>query len=476
MPIDKKPLINSFENMNKFYFFDVNKNKIINVDEETYKALNAPETTGSSELPSIKKLKNQGYLSNNRVEKIEHINGRMLEELLGYNLRKIILQVTQNCNFRCNYCVYSGSYVNRIHSNKRMDFATARKGIDFLIAHSKDSKEIDIGFYGGEPLLEIDLITQCMDYAVKAAEGKNVTFSLTTNGSLLNEANVKRLLGYKLRITVSLDGPQEVHDKNRTFASNGCGTFNAVYNNIRRIVEKYPEIKRNLSFSMVIDPTAQFNCLDEFIAGEEEFFNESAVMGSFISNVYRDDQLQFSENFVGEWEYSKFRFLLFVLGKISVANNSQLIRAAYREHFEYISKSHREITPLAKQDHHSGPCVPGQIRLFMSTDANFYPCERVSETSDIMKIGNIEDGFYFDKIEELLNVGKLTEENCKECFAFRNCRICASLSDDGNQLSKETKLKACQDVRFNVDEMLKDVCTLKECGFKKEMIQMTTGF
>lgn len=471
----ENPLIYSFENMDKYYFFDVNKNKIINVDEEIYQIINDPEEIRSSGHPVIQKLRDQGYLSNNRVEEIKHSNGRMLDELLGYNLKKIILQVTQNCNFRCNYCVYSGSYVNRVHSNKRMDFATAQKGIDFLIEHSKDAKDIDISFYGGEPLLEMNLIIQCMDYAIKAAEGKNVSFSLTTNGSLLNEANVKRLLGYNLRITVSMDGPQEIHDKHRTFASNGCGTFNAVYDNIKRIVEKYPEIKKNLSFSMVMDPTAQFNCLDEFVASEEEFFNESAVIGSFVSNNYRNDRIQFSENFVGEWEYSKFKYLLFVLGKVSKANNSQLIRAAYREHFEYISNSHRNIAPLAKQDHHSGPCVPGQIRLFMSTDAHFYPCERVSETSDIMRIGNIEEGFFFDKIEKLLNVGQLTEENCKECYAFRNCRVCASLSDDGNQLSKEAKLKACQDVRYNFDEMLKDVCTLKECGLKKEMVQKITG-
>ncbi|WP_310552033.1 Cys-rich peptide radical SAM maturase CcpM [Paenibacillus glufosinatiresistens] len=472
-----KPLIYSFENMNRFYFFDVNTNKIINIDEETYKALNDPDPARADELPKVGRLKKEGFLSSNRVEKIVHINSGMLEEILGYNLRKIILQVTQNCNFRCNYCVYSGSYVNRTHSNKRMDLATALSGIDFLIAHSKDSKEIDIGFYGGEPLLEIDLITKCMDYAIEAAEGKSVTFSLTTNGSLLNETNVQRLLGYKLRITVSLDGPQEIHDKNRTFASNGCGTFNTVYRNIQRIVDKYPEIKRNLSFSMVIDPAAQFNCLDEFIADQDEFFSESAVLGSFISNVYREDeQLQFSEDFVGQWEYSKFRFLLFMLGKVSAANNSQLIRAAYREHFDYISNSHRNVAPMAQEDHHAGPCVPGQIRLFMSADGNLYPCERVSETSDIMRIGTIEDGFYLDKVEELLNVGKLTEESCKDCFAFRNCRICASLSDDGTKLSKETKQKACQDVRFNVDEMLRDVCTLKECGFTKDMIQMRTGF
>lgn len=83
------------------------------------------------------------------------------------------MQVTQNCNLRCQYCVYSGSYINRVHNNKRMSVEVAKQAIDFLVKHSENSKEISIGFYGGEPLLEVPLIREVVDYAEGVFSGKN---------------------------------------------------------------------------------------------------------------------------------------------------------------------------------------------------------------------------------------------------------------------------------------------------------------
>ncbi len=60
-----------------------------------------------------------------------------------------------------------------------------------------------------------------------------------------------------------------------------------------------------------------------------------------------------------------------------------------------------------------GPCVSGERRLFINADGNLYPCERVSETSEIMNIGNIWDGFDFEKVDRILNVAQTTAEDCK---------------------------------------------------------------
>jgi len=356
-----------------------------------------------------------------------------------------------------------------------MNWEIAKKGIDFLVNRSKDSTDIDISFYGGEPLLEINLVNKCMEYAIEAANGKSISFSLTTNGSLLNEEVAGILLKHNIKVTISLDGPREVHDKSRKFAANGSGTFDTIYDNLKKVTEKYPEFKKRLSFSMVIDPTLQLSCLSDFIASEEEVFSEAAIVSSFITNVYRKDKVKFSQEFVSEWQYCKFKYLLYILGKVSNRNNSQLIRSSYINLFDFICNSNKPFTPLPKEDHHAGPCIPGQIRLFMNTDGDLFPCERVNESSDIMKIGNVDEGFYLDKVEKLLNIGKLTEDSCKNCFAFRNCTVCASMADNGTELSKEVKLSACQNVRYNFEEMLKDACTLKECGLSREMIQVIRG-
>ena len=87
----------------------------------------------------ISNMKRAGMLKPNAIQTIEHPMTNFAEDMLENNLSRITLQVTQNCNLRCAYCVYSGSYNNRMHNNKRMDVQTAKKALDFLKKHSKNS-------------------------------------------------------------------------------------------------------------------------------------------------------------------------------------------------------------------------------------------------------------------------------------------------------------------------------------------------
>ena len=76
-----------------------------------------------------------------------------------------------------------------------------------------------------------------------------------------------------------------------------------------------------------------------------------------------------------------------------------------------------------------------------------YPCERVSETSEIMKIGNLEVGINCEKAIYLLQVGKVGENVCKNCWAFRKCKMCAKLADDGDKMSAEKKFSHCSEIK-----------------------------
>ena len=83
----------------------------------------------------------------------------------------------------------------------------AKKGIEYLIAHSRDSGRIGISFYGGEPLLAFDLIQDCVEYSKREAEGRRVDFHFTTNGTLLTEEKLPFLVENQFSILISLDGP-----------------------------------------------------------------------------------------------------------------------------------------------------------------------------------------------------------------------------------------------------------------------------
>ncbi len=71
------------------------------------------------------------------------------------------------------------------------------------------------------------------------------------------------------------------------------------------------------------------------------------------------------------------------------------------------------------------PCLPGKARLFVDYKGDFFPCERVNETSSCMHLGNLDTGFDMGNTNSILNIGKLTKDECKNCWAFILCTICA---------------------------------------------------
>lgn len=187
-----KPFIHLFETPLGFYFYDVNTNDIVEVNKEMYEYLRNDYIAGEEIVQEdLKNLKARGYLKTKRVEKTEHQATELLPFYAKTKMGQLILQVTQNCNLRCEYCVYSGNYETRGHTNKKMDFQTAKKAIDFLAEHSKNRNEVIIGFYGGEPLLEFSLMKQCVEYAEERLKGKKIEYSITTNATLLTDDVIK---------------------------------------------------------------------------------------------------------------------------------------------------------------------------------------------------------------------------------------------------------------------------------------------
>ena len=242
-----KPNIKLVRTIEGFYLFDVNTNNIVEINETLYNYFDCivkgimdhkDISIDAKDVNTVEKMKKDGLLTGVRKIEIEHSMTEFLEDMLNNELAHLCLQVTQNCNLRCEYCVFSGSYVNRVHSNKRMDWKVAKRAIDFLYEHSGNSdNEILIGFYGGEPILEIDLIKKCVEYAKKTFRDKDVQFNLTTNATLLNDEIIDYLFQSDFAITISLDGPEEVQDLHRVWID-GSGSFNKVIKNIEKMLAK----------------------------------------------------------------------------------------------------------------------------------------------------------------------------------------------------------------------------------------------
>lgn len=468
----EKPLIHLFSTPYGYYIFDANKNSVLKTGKAFYEYLYKEQrdildhrNDFTEEIRIADKLKEKGFLSSKRVLKVVHSAEPLLESHLNNKLQKITLQVTQQCNFRCSYCIYSGATqeLQRNHSNKKMELATALKGIDFLFEHASDSSEVNIGFYGGEPLLYFGFVKKCIDYAAENSGGKKCTYSITTNATLINEEVMDFLERNRVSLTISLDGPKEIHNKNRRFAANGEGTFDAVYKNILKILNKYPGyFARNVNINAVIDAEEDFHAVAGFFLKDEALKN-TMLTSNLISDSYAFEKTNIPEDYMIKRNYELFKVYLSILDKIDKKHASGIVMSDYGS----LKAKAAQLEPkecLPDTACHGGPCIPGKSRLFIGTEGDFYPCERVSEASEVMKIGNVHKGYDFNKIRNLMSIGRLTEEDCQKCWAFTHCTLCAAQADNGDSLSAEVKKQYCDGVRANMDNLLKDYTVLKELG------------
>ncbi|MBH8007070.1 radical SAM protein, partial [Clostridioides difficile] len=174
----------------------------------------------------------------------------------------------------------------------------AKRSIDYLIKNSSQLNEVSVGFYGGEPLLEFDLIKQIVEYVKVVGEGKEIYFNLTTNATLFNEEIIEFFVKNNITTMISLDGGKEIHDKSRKFANTGEGSHDVVLKNVRYIKNKYPEYyKKNITFNTVINSENDYISIDDFIS-KNETLKDSNFLASTLNNNYSDKEIVSSDEYI----------------------------------------------------------------------------------------------------------------------------------------------------------------------------------
>lgn len=469
--MDSKPFIKLVKSPFNKYIYDVNTNQVIKISEELYNYLNnqSDETPSESVKDQINFLKKKGYLSDNRAKKIIHSESNRLSYHLEKNITQITLQVTQQCNFRCSYCPYTTAEFdnNREHGSKIMSMETAKKAIDFFAEHSIEQDSVCIGFYGGEPLLSFNLIKEAVDYAEKIFLGKEISFTLTTNGSLLTDDVLNFISKHNFHFMISLDGPPETHNRSRKFAASGKGTFSFIEKNLKNIIENYPDLIPMISINVVIDPRYSANNFHRMFSNDC-VFSKFQIQSTLIDDFFSIEKVTLGNEYSIEDGIHMFKAYAAYINRYPKDKVSKVAYNRIMTSFERNKMFMKPEKMLPPECAPGGPCVPGQRRLFIDVDGNFFPCERVSETSEAMKIGNIDRGFDYDQAYRLLNIGQLTSERCKNCFAFRHCSICAKLCDNNGELSAELKLSNCRNVKRDTMRTLEDYIFEKELHEEKK--------
>lgn len=457
-------LYHTFAIPNYWYVFDANTNCVFSVDEQQYKALMEIEQGVETyeNMLVLEEFQNKGLCLEAKIEKICHPDTDIITAHLGKRIQQATLQITQCCNLRCGYCAFSGRYENRSHSPRKMSYETCKQAIDLALSRSQDSPFFVFGFYGGEPLLELPLIKKCVRYIRQQAPERDITFTITTNGTLLTPDVYKYLTENNFSVLISLDGPKHIHDQYRKFP-NGQGSYDIIMENINAIRRKYPDLYNKLRFNAVISPDTDDNCLSSLFKSDDVFSYYNLSM-SFMNNLYTEETYTYSDAFLLYFNHEICKLFLSMLGTLDKSNLSPLIsnrEAIYKQEYERLGR----IPKLPPVFHPGGPCIAGAMRLFIDVDGRFFPCERVSENSELMVIGDLEHGFDIEKAKLLINPGQVTEEQCKKCWAIARCTMCAAHSDDLHNISKNMRLSKCQTVRMQCEDYLKALCFLKESGY-----------
>ena len=467
----QKPFIHPITTSFGKYVYDVNRDNVYEAEESLFHYLCA-EQNGDDEsmakcLPEVSakltQMKEDGYLKTKRPDRIEHQFTPLIDDKLSHGVEKITLQVTQQCNLRCKYCTYSETNVagQRVHSPKVMSWETAKAGVDFLVRHSENAADVNIGFYGGEPLLQFNLIKKVVAYAEEELYGKGVTFSITTNGTIFTDEIIQFFMEHKIFILISLDGPSEMHNANRIFKDGKSGTFEKIEENMKYISENFPALLKKISFNTVLDPSREYDCINSFFMEYWMFQETIGTVASMVDTSYKDYDVQFSTEFVKQNMYEQFKIFMLHIGRLRENELSKFTLASDGLN-QYFLKNHGTAQEIPDVCAPSGPCLPGQSRLFMNVDGDFYPCERVSESSCATYIGNVTDGFDYECIRQVLNVGAISAEHCKNCWALLHCGLCIKHCDENDAISAEKKLKYCESQKNSAEERLRDIILLKK--------------
>lgn len=441
------------QNINGYYIYDAHINGIKKISEELYhflqKRSDEENQTASSEYYA---LKEQGFFDTADFDMI-HPYSEHYEYLLERGLNRMTLQVTRNCNLRCSYCPYTeNDGRNRLHSAENMSWETAKRAVDFLKAHSADALYVHIGFYGGEPLLNYAIVKKTIEYAEMAFEGKTLSFGMTTNAVLLSNEILDFFEKHNMFLTISLDGPKDIHDLHRKFPYGSASSFDHAARSLNTISNRYPQLKKKTIISMVIDQQLK-------ISDYNRVFKELPVIEDFPIRVSLIDDNQLKEKHPATPEFrSEYQYYSFIN---MLCESEQIEGSKFKNVFMYKGLFDSTYTqnallqpPIQFSGYPSGPCVPGYTQVFVCINGDMVPCEKVSEAFDCLKIGTVDRGFDLQKCRELLNVALLTEEECKQCWCFRFCGSCCNFCCDVSGLSKKLRLSSCKKAKAQAEGFL----------------------
>jgi uncharacterized protein len=379
------------------------------------------------------------------------------------NTSQIVFEITDNCNLDCDYCVYGKYYSNYDKRSKaNIDFRLIESFINYMHELWNTSKfmsfkkEVAIGFYGGEPLLNFDAISRTVELLESKFIDSNIVFrySMTTNGLLLNKY-IDYLVEKNFAISISLDG----NENNNVYRMdrNGISSFKRVFKNIKEIELRYPDFFRtNVLILSVLHDKNSFSDIHSFFS---EIFNKDAII-SEISTKGINPELQ--EEYLLKFK-NKYQDYYRALqdGNTSCANSSQnpdkyFLSGFVRQYGGGVFENYNAIVNLGHEKYiPTGTCMPLYKKIFISINGKIFPCERVGNqyvmgvvSPDTVKFNNEETADHLNSVFEELY------PQCTKCYSTQNCLLCIYCLDQGLKKTECDQFMTLNSMKLYFSKML----------------------
>lgn len=214
-------------------FSENDRESIISVLTEKYSSKNVSKKDIEECYEQIVSLKNEGKLF--APDTFEPMAGKLKEKTSGV-VKALCLHIAHTCNLNCEYCFASqGKYKGE---RAVMSFEVGKRALDWLIENSGSRKNLEVDFFGGEPLMNFEVVKRLVAYArsIEKEKGKNFRFTLTTNGLLIDDDVIEFANKEMSNVVLSLDGRKEIHDRFRV-DYNGNGSFDKIVPKFQKLVK-----------------------------------------------------------------------------------------------------------------------------------------------------------------------------------------------------------------------------------------------
>lgn len=317
-------------------------------------------------------------------------------------VKALCLHIAHDCNLACQYCfAEEGEYHGR---RALMSFEVGKKALDFLIANSGNRRNLEVDFFGGEPLMNWEVVKQLVEYGRSKEKeyNKNFRFTMTTNGVLLNDEIMDYCNREMSNVVLSLDGRKEVNDKMRPFRG-GKGSFDLIVPKFQKFAEMRGDrdyyvrgtfTRHNLDFSKDVTEFADLGfrsmSIEPVVAKPEE---EYAIREEDLPQIMEEYDHLAEEYIKRKKEGRGFNFF----------------------HFNI--------------DLNQGPCVAKRLSgcgsgteyLAVTPWGDLYPCHQFVGQEEFL-LGNVDTGVTNERIRDefkLCNV--YAKDKCRDCFARFYC-------------------------------------------------------